>query len=129
MKKYDAIIVGAGCAGATIARILADANYKVLVVDKRNHIAGNAYDYFNQDKIIIHQYGPHIFHTNYLEVFNFVKKYSPFFKYEHRVLGNLDNKLVPVPFNFKSLELTHPKKEADQIKKLLCKYFDTFLQF
>lgn len=123
MKKYDAIIVGAGCAGATIARILANANYKVLVVDKRNHIAGNAYDYFNQDKIIIHQYGPHIFHTNYLEVFNFVKKYSPFFKYEHKVLGNLDNKLVPVPFNFKSLELTHSKKEADQIKKLLCKYF------
>lgn len=123
MKNYDVVIVGAGCAGATIARKLADANKRVLVVDKRNHIAGNAYDYFNEDKIIIHQYGPHIFHTNFKEVFNFVKKYSPFFKYQHKVLGNLDNKLVPVPFNFKSLELTHSKKEADQIKKLLLKYF------
>ncbi|MCQ2795443.1 MAG: UDP-galactopyranose mutase [Bacilli bacterium] len=123
MKKYDVVIVGAGCAGSTIARILAEKKKKVLIIDKRNHIAGNAYDYFDQDGIIIHQYGPHIFHTNYLEVFNFVKKYSPFFKYEHRVLGNLDNQLVPVPFNFKSLELTHNKKDANTIKKLLLKYF------
>ncbi|MCQ2792753.1 MAG: UDP-galactopyranose mutase [Bacilli bacterium] len=122
-KKYDAVVIGAGCAGATIANRLANTNKRVLVIDKRPHIAGNAYDYFDQDKIIIHQYGPHIFHTNYQEVFNFLKKFSPFFKYEHRVLGNLDNKLVPVPFNFKSLELTHPKKEASQIKKLLLKYF------
>ena len=123
MKKYDAIVVGAGCAGSTIARILADKKKKVLVIDKRSHIGGNAYDYFNEDGIIIHQYGPHIFHTNEKEVFNFVKKYSPFFKYQHKVLGNLDNQLVPVPFNFKSLELTHAKKEAEEIKKLLKKYY------
>lgn len=122
-NKYDAVIVGAGFAGATIANKLANSNKKVLIIDKRNHIGGNAYDYFDKDKIIVHKYGPHIFHTNYQEVFSFLKKFSPFFKYEHRVLGNLDNQLVPVPFNFRSLELTHTKKEADKIKKLLLKYF------
>lgn len=121
--NYDVAIVGAGFAGATIANKLANSNKKVLIIDKRNHIGGNAYDYFNKDKIIVHKYGPHIFHTNYQEVFNFLKKFSPFFKYEHRVLGNLDNQLVPVPFNFRSLELTHTKKDADEIKKLLLKYF------
>ncbi len=123
MKKYDAIIVGAGCAGATIARKLADANKQVLVIDKRDHIGGNAYDYFDEDKIIIHKYGPHIFHTNYKEVLNFLMKYSPFFEYHHKVLGNLDKKSVPVPFNFKSLEITHSKEDADKIKTLLLENF------
>jgi len=121
--EHDVIIVGAGFAGATIANILSKNGYKVKIYDKRNHIGGNAYDYFDEDKIIIHKYGPHIFHTNYQEVWEFVKQFDEFFFYEHRVLGNIDGTLVPIPFNFKSLELTHSKIDADLIKEKLIKSF------
>lgn len=123
INNYDVLIVGAGFAGATIANRLANANKKVLLVDKRDHIGGNAYDYLNEDGIIIHQYGPHIFHTSNEEVWNYVKTFTDFFPYEHRVLGNIDGVLVPIPFNFKSLELTHKKEEAELIKKLLRENF------
>ncbi|MCQ2752964.1 MAG: UDP-galactopyranose mutase [Bacilli bacterium] len=123
INNYDAVIIGAGFAGATIANCLANANKKVLIIDKRNHIGGNAYDYFNNDGIIIHQYGPHIFHTSNKEVWDYLQKFSGFFPYEHRVLGNIDGVLVPIPFNFKSLELTHQKEEAETIKQLLKQNF------
>jgi len=119
----DVIIVGAGFAGATIANLLANKGYKVLVYDKRNHIGGNAYDYFNEDGIIIHKYGPHIFHTNFKEVWEYIKQFDEFFPYKHRVLGNIDGTLVPIPFNFKSLELTHSKEEADLIKETIKREF------
>ena len=64
VSLYDFIVVGAGFAGATCANILANAGKKVLVIDKRDHIGGNSYDYLNQEGIIVHKYGPHIFHTN-----------------------------------------------------------------
>lgn len=123
MKKYDLIIVGAGFAGATIANLVAKENKRILLIDKRDHIGGNAYDYFNEDKIIIHKYGPHIFHTNYEEVWNYIKQFDDFFFYQHKVLGNIDGTLVPIPFNFKSLELTHSKEDADKIKELISKEF------
>lgn len=123
-NKYDVIIVGAGFAGATIANCLANANKKVLIIDKRNHIGGNAYDYFDEDGIIVHRYGPHIFHTSNKEVYEYLKKFTDFFPYEHRVLGNIDGTLVPIPFNFKSLELTYPKDEAEKVKQLLVSNFN-----
>ena len=122
--KYDVIIVGAGFAGATIANVLANKNKKVLVIDKRGQIGGNAADYFTKkEHLLVHKYGPHIFHTNYNEVWNYLKPFTKWFKYQHKVLGNIDGKLVPIPFNFKSLELTHSKKDAKIIKKLLLKEF------
>ena len=119
--KYDYIIVGAGLAGASLASLLAQKNNKVLVIEKRDHIAGNAYDY-KQDGILIHKYGPHIFHTNDLEVLEFLKNYTEFYDYKHKVLGHIDDKLqVPIPFNLKSLELCFGN--SSEIKEELFKYF------
>ncbi len=123
MKNYDVIVVGAGFAGATIANLLAKANKKVLIIEKRAQIGGNMYDYKDENGVLVHKYGPHIFHTNYKEVFDYLSSFVPFTKYEHRVLGNIDGTLVPVPFNFTSLEKCFDKERADYLKnKLLALY-------
>lgn len=97
---YDFVIVGAGFAGSVLAeRLTSEGGKKVLLIDKRNHIGGNAYDYFNEDGILIHKYGPHIFHTNSPDVFNYLSKFTRWRPYEHRVLASVDNKLLPIPIN------------------------------
>lgn len=121
--KYDVIIVGAGFAGSVLAREFADDNKKVLVIEKRNHIGGNMYEYTRENGVRVHLYGPHIFHTNYKEVFDYVKKYSGFYFYEHRVIGYIDGNYVPIPFNFKSLEILFNEEEASQIKEKLLNYY------
>lgn len=123
MNKYDAIIVGAGFSGSVIARELADAGKKVLIVEKRKQIGGNMYECFNKNGIRIHLYGPHIFHTNNNEVFKYLKKFAKFYKYEHKVIGKIKNKLVPIPFNYKSLEMLFNEEEANEIKEKLNKYY------
>jgi len=97
--KYDYLIVGAGFAGAVSAERLAQKGKKVLIVEKRNHIAGNAYDEFDEFGILVHKYGPHIFHTNSKEVFEYLSQFTEWRKYEHRVLANLDGELYPIPIN------------------------------
>ena len=84
-KQYDYIIVGAGFAGASLANILAKENKKILIIEKRNHIGGNSYDCYDKNNVLIHLYGPHIFHTYYEEVFEFLKQFGEFEKYEHKV--------------------------------------------
>lgn len=115
----DVIIIGAGFAGATVANVLANKGKNVLIIDKRDHIGGNAYDYVEED-ILIHKYGPHIFHTNSKEVFDYLSNFTEWYKYEHKVLGHVDNKLVPIPFNFKSIEECLPEK-AEKLIELLKK--------
>lgn len=115
----DVIIIGAGFAGATVANVLANKGKDVLIIDKRDHIGGNAYDYMEED-IMIHKYGPHIFHTNSKEVFDYLSNFTEWYKYEHKVLGHVDNKLVPIPFNFKSIEECLPEK-AEKLIDLLKK--------
>lgn len=115
----DVIIIGAGFAGATVANVLANKGKNVLIIDKRDHIGGNAYDYMEED-IMIHKYGPHIFHTNSKEVFDYLSNFTEWYKYEHKVLGHVDNKLVPIPFNFKSIEECLPEK-AEKLIDLLKK--------
>lgn len=115
----DVIIIGAGFAGATVANVLANKGKNVLIIDKRDHIGGNAYDYMEED-ILIHKYGPHIFHTNSKEVFDYLSNFTEWYKYEHKVLGRVDNKLVPIPFNFKSIEECLPEK-AEKLIELLKK--------
>ena len=97
---FDYLIVGAGFAGSVLAeRLASKADKKVLIIDQRNHIGGNAYDYYNKDGILIHKYGPHIFHTNSREVYDYLGQFTPWRPYEHKVLGSVDGQLVPIPIN------------------------------
>ncbi len=101
---FDYLIVGAGFAGSVMAeRLASQANKKVLIIDKRNHIGGNAYDYYNEEGILIHKYGPHIFHTNSKEVFEYLGQFTPWRPYEHKVLGSVDGQLVPIPINLNTI--------------------------
>jgi UDP-galactopyranose mutase len=101
---FDYLIVGAGLAGAVLAERLATQNgKKILIIDKRNHIGGNTFDYYNSDGILVHKYGPHIFHTNSKEVFNYLGKFTAWRPYEHRVLASVDGMLVPIPINLNTI--------------------------
>ena len=100
---YDYLIVGAGFAGSVLAERLANGGNKILIVDKRDHIAGNAYDYYNEDGILIHKYGPHIFHTNSKDVFEYLSRFTEWREYEHKVLASVDGKLVPIPINLNTI--------------------------
>ncbi len=98
--KYDYLIVGAGFSGAVLAeRIASQLNKKVLIIEKRNHIGGNAYDEYDKHGILIHKYGPHIFHTNSKKVFDYLSQFTEWRKYEHKVLANLNGELYPIPIN------------------------------
>ncbi len=97
---FDWLIVGAGFAGSVIAQQLASQrNEQVLLIDRRPHIGGNAFDRYNDAGILIHQYGPHIFHTNSMMIFDFLSQFTEWRFYEHRVLANVDNMLLPIPIN------------------------------
>lgn len=101
---FDYLIVGAGFAGAVLAERLATvAGKRVLIIDKRNHIAGNAYDHYNEDGILVHKYGPHIFHTNSAEVFGYLSEFTAWHYYQHRVLTSVDGQLVPMPINLNTI--------------------------
>jgi UDP-galactopyranose mutase len=101
---FDYLIVGAGFAGSVLAeRLATQANKKVLIIDKRDHIGGNAYDYYNTDGILIHKYGPHIFHTNSKDVFEYLGQFTEWRTYEHKVLASVDGQLVPIPINLNTI--------------------------
>ena len=117
---FDILIVGAGFSGAVVARRMAEKHHKkVLILEKRPHIGGNMYEETLENGVRVHRYGPHIFHTRSREVFEYLQRFSDFYPYEHRVLGKIDGKMVPIPFNFTSLEELFPKKNADAIKQAL----------
>jgi UDP-galactopyranose mutase len=97
---FDWLIVGAGFAGSVLAERLASvAGARVLVVEKRSHIGGNAYDFYDDAGLLVHRYGPHIFHTNSREVFSYLSRFTTWRPYEHRVLASVDGQLVPMPIN------------------------------
>ena len=100
---FDYLIVGAGFSGSVLAERLANIGKKILLIDKRNHIGGNAYDYYNNDGILIHKYGPHIFHTNSKDVFDYLGKFTSWRPYEHRVLASVDGQLLPIPINLTTI--------------------------
>ncbi len=101
---YDYLIVGAGFAGSVLAERLARVeNKKVLIIDKRKHIGGNAFDYYDDDGILVHKYGPHIFHTNSKEVFDYLSRFTEWRNYQHRVLASVDGQLVPIPINLNTI--------------------------
>ncbi|HXG82538.1 MAG TPA: UDP-galactopyranose mutase [Pyrinomonadaceae bacterium] len=101
---FDYLIVGAGFAGSVLAERLANGSgKKVLICDKRPHIAGNAFDHYNDDGILIHKYGPHIFHTNSKDVFDYLSEFTEWRSYEHRVLASVDGMLLPIPINLDTI--------------------------
>lgn len=122
--KCDFLIVGAGLAGSILAeRIATQMNRSVIIVDRRFHIGGNCYDYRSEDGVLIHKYGPHIFHTSNYKQFEYISSFTDWHLYYHTVLGSIDGKLVPIPFNFNSLYELFPQKFAQRLeKKLISKY-------
>jgi UDP-galactopyranose mutase len=97
---YDYLVVGAGFAGSVIAeRLAADAGKRVLIIDRRPHVAGNAYDHYDAAGILVHKYGPHIFHTNSQEIVSYLSRFTDWRPYEHRVLAHVGGKLLPMPIN------------------------------
>lgn len=101
---FDYLIVGAGFAGSVLAeRLAAGSNRKVLLCDKRPHIGGNAYDHYDEHGILVHKYGPHIFHTNSQEVFEYLSRFTKWRPYEHRVRASVDGMHLPIPINLDTI--------------------------
>lgn len=120
MHSFDFIVIGAGLSGCVIAeRIANNLDKKVLIIEKRSHIGGNAYDYYDPKGILCHKYGPHLFHTNLKHVLEYLSSFGDWRFYEHRVLGKLENIYVPLPFNLQSIELCFEEQKASKIKELL----------
>src|SRR4051812_38153424 len=99
MKNAEIIIIGAGISGAVLAERYASAGKKVLVLEKRSHIAGNCYDYRDENGILVSKYGAHLFHTNDQQVWEYVNRFSQWYPWEHKVVARVDGKLVPIPVN------------------------------
>ena len=101
---FDYLVVGAGFAGSVLAeRLSQDAGKKVLIIDKRNHVGGNAYDHYDDAGILVHKYGPHIFHTNSRDVFDYLSRFTEWRSYQHRVQAWVDGQLLPIPINLETV--------------------------
>lgn len=112
VKKF--LIVGAGLSGAVIARCLADNGNKVTVIDKRDHIGGNCFDYLNEDNILVHKYGPHLFHTSNVEVVDWLSRFTKWVPYKHRVKAKLkDSRLVTLPVNAETARIVGKENVID----------------
>ena len=131
ITNYDALIVGAGYAGAVCARELAEGGKRVLVLERHDHVGGNAYDCLDSQGVLIHQYGPHIFHTNDKEVYDYLSQFTPWLDYQHRVVANIPGEgeaegtrvQMPVPFNLTSLETAFGLEEGKRLgDKLIAAY-------
>ena len=119
------IIVGSGFSGSTMARLIAEKlDEKVVVVDKKDHIAGNSYDYRDENGIMIHKYGSHIFHTNNEKVWSFLKQFTDFNTYMHEVVGIIDGIEAQIPFNFTTLYQIFPETLAKRLEEKLLKKFE-----
>jgi len=122
---FDYIVVGAGFAGSVIAeRVANKLNKKVLTIEKRNHIGGNCYDEKDENNILIHKYGPHLFHTDYKEVFDYLSNFTEWEIYNHKVLAYIDGKKVPIPFNFNTLYEVFPRSLAQKLEKALLEEYE-----
>ena len=124
--KYDVIVIGAGIAGAVAARELAEkGNCRVLVLEQRDHIGGNCYDKADDYGVLIHTYGPHIFHTNDEGVYEYLSRFTEWYMYPqgHQVVAKVDGSLIPIPFNLNTLHLVYGEQKAQELEqKLIAAY-------
>ena len=120
---FDHVVVGAGFAGAVFAREFASAGGRVLLIEKRGHIGGNCYDYHDEHGILVHKYGPHLFHTSNGEVFRYLGQFTKWLEYQHRVLALVDGRQIPLPFNLNALQVLFPESKAALLEKRLIETF------
>ncbi|MGE4511065.1 MAG: UDP-galactopyranose mutase [Sulfurimonadaceae bacterium] len=121
---HDVIVVGAGFAGAVSANLLATKHKKrVLLIEQRDHIGGNCYDYRDQNNILLHKYGPHLFHTSNQKVWDYLSQFSEWTPYEHKVLAHIDGKNVSIPFNFTTIRSLFAPTKAEELIELLLKNY------
>ena len=112
---YNTIIIGAGTAGSVMARKLAEeGGEQVLVLERRDHIAGNCYDKVDEYGVLIHEYGPHIFHTGIEEVREYLSRFTDWYDFGHEVVANVHGRLIPIPFNLNTLHMVYEKEQADR---------------
>ena len=120
----DYLIVGAGFTGSVLAeRLASQANQRVFVIERRDHIGGDAYDYRNEHGHLVHRYGPHVFHSDNPRVFEYLTQFTKWRNYTHRAKANVDGKLIPIPFNLESLYALFPSKQASRMELLLKAYY------
>ena len=120
---FDIVVIGAGMAGSVLAERFASAGKKVLVIERRRHVAGNCYDEVDDNGILIHKYGPHLFHTDDAQVWEYLSRFTDWHLYFHRVKAVIDGKPVPIPFNLNTLREVFPKSLADKLEAALLKNF------
>ena len=122
--KVDWLIVGAGYTGCTLAeRVASVFDESVLVIDRRDHIGGNAFDHLDDNGVLVHKYGPHLFHTNFEKVWKYLSRFTEWRPYSHHVRAQVDGITVPVPFNLNSLHALFPAKRAERLEDLLLGHF------
>ena len=121
---FDCLVIGSGYAGSVAAREMAErGGRRVLVLERRGHVGGNAYDCLDEHGILIHKYGPHIFHTSERRVFDYLSRFTGWRDYQHRVVANVHGRFLPVPFNLTSLHMAFPEEKAARLEdKLLSAY-------
>ena len=120
---FDSVIIGAGVAGCVAARDLAESGRKVLVLEQRDHIGGNCYDEKDEHGILIHKYGPHIFHTKEQKAYDYLSRFTDWYEFGHEVVANVHGKLIPVPFNLNTLHMVYDQEKADALEKKLIDAF------
>ena len=120
---FDSIIIGSGFAGSVLARSLADQGKKVLIIEKRHHIGGNCFDEFDEHGVLIHTYGPHIFHTSKKHVFDYLSRFTKWYEFGHKVVANIHGTLMPIPFNLNTLHMVYKKEKADRLEEKLISSF------
>lgn len=120
----DALVIGCGLTGAVVARFLADElNKKVVIWERRDHIGGNMYDYYDEHNILVHKYGPHTFHTTKKNLFDYMCRFAEWEEYKLTCMAYVNGKFTPTPFNFQTIDDYYNKAEADDLKQRVKKVF------
>jgi len=122
--KPDILVVGAGLCGSIVARHFAEQGKSILILEKRNHFAGNLYDFYDENGILIQKYGPHVFRTDKLELFAYIRQFADWFFFNISTMAMIDGQFTPCPFNFKTIDQFWDYKEAQELKAHLNKYYN-----